>query len=141
MITAPVRIRPVRLALDDALAPACAAAGAVEVRVVRSGGLAAAVAELVAAGKLPSFCTGCALRGRPPASVGVAAAPDFIRRHCIPNALVSFLQHLCLRAGPGLRHQGEYLIARELCRLPRRNQGALRARLAAVRAGARDLLS
>jgi 2-iminoacetate synthase len=141
MITAPARVRPVRLAPDDAPAPACAAAGAVEVREVRAGVLAAAVAELVAAGELPSFCTACARRGRPPASVGAAAAPDFILRHCIPNALVSFQQHLCLRAGPGLRHQGECLIARELCRLPRRHQGAVRARLAAIRGGACDLLS
>jgi len=68
------------------------------------------------------------------------AVPGFIRKFCTPNALTTLQEYLCDYASAPTWTLGQGVIALELAKLPKRNQGAVRKRLEAIRGGtARDL--
>jgi 2-iminoacetate synthase len=98
------------------------------------------IADLLGQGEVPSFCTGCYRLGRTGEHFMEYAVPGFIRKFCTPNALTTLQEYLCDYASAPTRALGQGVIALELAKMPKRNQGAVRKRLEAIRAGtARDL--
>ncbi len=88
---------------------------------------------------IPSFCTSCYRLGRTGEHFMEYAIPGFIGRFCTPNALMTLSEYLCDYASPETRAKGEALIARELEKLPLKMRDEVKARLARVKNGERDL--
>ena len=98
------------------------------------------VAELLAMGEIPSWCTACYRKGRTGEHFMEFAIPGFIKRFCTPNALLTLREYLCDYASDQVKVDGESLIAAELAKLPEdANKGELLDRLAAIERGERDL--
>ena len=68
------------------------------------------VSDMVDAGFVPSFCTGCYRKGRTGADFMDLAKPGLIKRFCLPNGLSSFAEYLEEYADSGLRDRGYGLI-------------------------------
>lgn len=99
------------------------------------------VAELIAAGEIPSYCTACYRKGRTGEHFMEFAIPGFIKRFCTPNALLTLKEYLVDYATPPTRAAGEALIRRELAKLRAdSSKTELLTRLAQIEAGQRDLL-
>jgi 2-iminoacetate synthase len=99
------------------------------------------MAELLADGHEPSYCTACYRRGRTGEHFMEFAIPGFIKRFCTPNALCTLQEYLLDYASPETRAAGERVIAEELGRM---EEGPMKRKvlehLARMRAdGARDL--
>jgi 2-iminoacetate synthase len=98
------------------------------------------VGELLDAGEIPSWCTACYRRGRTGEHFMEFAIPGFIKRFCTPNALLTLQEYLSDYGSPALREKGAAVIAAELAKLPEdAGKSELRARLAAIEQGQRDL--
>jgi 2-iminoacetate synthase len=76
------------------------------------------VAELLATGYVPSWCTACYRLGRTGEHFMEFAIPGFIKRYCTPNALTTLKEYLVDYASPETRALGEKVIQTELDQLP-----------------------
>jgi 2-iminoacetate synthase len=74
--------------------------------------LAGVVDDLVEAGHLPSFCTGCYRKGRVGKDFMDLAKPGLIRQHCLPNGLFTFAEYLHDFGDDASRERGFALIDR-----------------------------
>ena len=69
------------------------------------------VSDMVEAGYVPSFCTGCYRKGRTGADFMDLAKPGLIKSFCLPNGLSSFAEYLEDYADASLKEAGYALIA------------------------------
>jgi 2-iminoacetate synthase len=76
------------------------------------------VAQLLADGYIPSFCTACYRLGRTGEQFMEFAVPGFIERLCTPNALTTLQEYLVDYASPATRQLGERLIQHGLATMP-----------------------
>jgi 2-iminoacetate synthase len=76
------------------------------------------VAQLLADGYIPSFCTACYRLGRTGEQFMEFAVPGFIERLCTPNALTTLQEYLVDYASPATRQLGERLIQHGLVAMP-----------------------
>ena len=76
------------------------------------------VAQLLADGYIPSFCTACYRLGRTGEQFMEFAVPGFIERLCTPNALTTLQEYLVDYASPATRQLGERLIQHSLAAMP-----------------------
>ncbi|TVS19398.1 MAG: [FeFe] hydrogenase H-cluster radical SAM maturase HydG, partial [Planctomycetaceae bacterium] len=76
------------------------------------------VAQLLADGYIPSFCTACYRLGRTGEQFMEFAVPGFIERLCTPNALTTLQEYLVDYASPATRQLGEQLIQHGLDAMP-----------------------
>ncbi len=76
------------------------------------------VAQLLADGYIPSFCTACYRLGRTGEQFMEFAVPGFIERLCTPNALTTLQEYLIDYASPATRRLGERLIQDGLAAMP-----------------------
>ena len=76
------------------------------------------VAQLLADGYIPSFCTACYRLGRTGEQFMEFAVPGFIERLCTPNALTTLQEYLVDYASPATRQLGERLIQHSLATMP-----------------------
>lgn len=76
------------------------------------------VAQLLADGYIPSFCTACYRLGRTGEQFMEFAVPGFIERLCTPNALTTLQEYLVDYASPATRRLGEQLIQHGLDAMP-----------------------
>jgi 2-iminoacetate synthase len=76
------------------------------------------VAQLLADGYIPSFCTACYRLGRTGEQFMEFAVPGFIERLCTPNALTTLQEYLVDYASPATRQLGERLIQQNWPRCP-----------------------
>lgn len=76
------------------------------------------VAQLLADGYIPSFCTACYRLGRTGEQFMEFAVPGFIERLCTPNALTTLQEYLVDYASPATRRLGEQLIQQGLDAMP-----------------------
>jgi 2-iminoacetate synthase len=98
------------------------------------------VADVLDMGHIPSFCTGCYRKGRVGKDFMDLAKPGLIKRHCLPNALLTFAEYLCDFADPELSRKGFDSIGSILDRdVPGRLREKVRGMLDRVRGGERDL--
>ncbi|UCH33395.1 MAG: [FeFe] hydrogenase H-cluster radical SAM maturase HydG, partial [Armatimonadota bacterium] len=88
---------------------------------------------------LPSFCTSCYRLGRTGKDFMDIAKPGLIQRFCTPNALLTFQEYLLDYASPDTRAVGERLTAQLLGQVAPALRAKVKERLAAIRAGERDL--
>ena len=70
------------------------------------------VSDMVDAGYVPSFCTGCYRKGRTGADFMDLAKPGLIKSFCLPNGLSSFAEYLEDYADGSLKGRGYELIGR-----------------------------
>ena len=68
------------------------------------------VSDMVDAGYVPSFCTGCYRKGRTGADFMDLAKPGLIKSFCLPNGLSSFAEYLEDFADDSLKNRGYGLI-------------------------------
>jgi len=99
------------------------------------------VAELIADGYVPSWCTACYRLGRTGEHFMEFAIPGFIKRYCTPNALSTLAEYLSDYAGEKTRARGFELIEREIAGLSdERLRMKTRERIERIRIGGeRDL--
>jgi 2-iminoacetate synthase len=83
------------------------------------------IAELLADGYIPSFCTSCYRLGRTGEQFMEFAIPGFIERFCTPNAVMTLQEYLVDYASPATRFLGEQVIHHELDKMA--DGGARRA--------------
>jgi len=114
-------------------------AGQFELGDTRS--LGEVVKDVLRMGHIPSFCTGCYRRGRVGKDFMDLAKPGLIKRHCLPNALLTFAEYLCDFADPELSRNGfgviDGMMAADIPDDPLRVR--VRGLLDRVKAGERDL--
>lgn len=99
------------------------------------------IADLVALGHVPSFCTGCYRRGRVGKDFMDLAKPGLIKLHCLPNAVYSFAEYLHDFASEDVRASGLTRIADVLGddSVPQRARERIGAGLARIANGERDV--
>ncbi|MEI6079482.1 MAG: [FeFe] hydrogenase H-cluster radical SAM maturase HydG [bacterium] len=68
------------------------------------------IKDVVDAGHIPSFCTGCYRLGRVGKDFMDLAKPGLIKQHCLPNAMFTFAEYLYDFADQDLRQKGFKLI-------------------------------
>lgn len=96
--------------------------------------LDAVMAELLADGYIPSFCTACYRLGRTGEHFMEFAIPGFIQNFCTPNALSTLLEYLVDHASAATYEAGARRIAEEVERLPEgQRKDALVDRLRRIR--------
>ena len=71
------------------------------------------IAEMINAGYIPSFCTGCYRKGRVGHDFMDLAKPGLIKEFCMPNALFTFREYLNDFASPETKEKG-YKLMKEL---------------------------
>ena len=71
------------------------------------------VSEMINAGYIPSFCTGCYRKGRVGHDFMDLAKPGLIKEFCMPNALFTFREYLNDFASPETKEKG-YKLMKEL---------------------------
>ncbi|HLA84350.1 MAG TPA: [FeFe] hydrogenase H-cluster radical SAM maturase HydG [Thermoguttaceae bacterium] len=76
------------------------------------------VAQLLADGYLPSFCTACYRLGRTGEHFMEFAVPGFIQNLCTPNALATLAEYLIDYASPATRAAGLRTIEQTAARFP-----------------------
>jgi 2-iminoacetate synthase len=97
-------------------------------------GLDEVVAELLADGYIPSWCTSCYRLGRTGEHFMEFAIPGFIQRFCTPNALTTLMEYLVDYATPETREAGERVIAEQIDRIAdEKIRRQLRERIEAIR--------
>jgi 2-iminoacetate synthase len=103
--------------------------------------LAEVIDDLVSAGHLPSFCTGCYRVGRVGKDFMELAKPGLIRDHCLPNGLFTFAEYLHDFAGDEARAKGFALIGALAGdpAVPERARGRIAPRLRRIAEGDRDV--
>jgi len=97
------------------------------------------VRELAELGYLPSFCTACYRLHRTGETFMGLAKHGHAKITCQPNAVVTFKEYLLDYASRETRFLGEQLIEEELSRFADKDRAAVRAKLARIEAGERDL--
>lgn len=96
--------------------------------------------DMIEAGFVPSFCTGCYRMGRVGADFMELAKPGLIKMHCLPNALSTLKEFLVDYADPDTKKLGEQLIEKEIHNIPNpMRQEQTREYLKRIEAGERDL--
>jgi 2-iminoacetate synthase len=95
--------------------------------------------DLAEDGYLPSFCTACYRLGRTGHDFMEFAKPGDIQQYCTPNALLTFQEYLIDYASPETRTVGERLVDGLLAEVTPPLRATIEERLAAIRAGERDL--
>jgi 2-iminoacetate synthase len=95
--------------------------------------------DLAEDGYLPSFCTACYRLGRTGHDFMEFAKPGDIQQYCTPNALLTFQEYLIDYASPKTRAVGERLVDGLLAEATPPLRAIVEQRLAAIRAGERDL--
>jgi 2-iminoacetate synthase len=99
--------------------------------------------ELLGSGYLPSFCTACYRLGRTGEHFMEFSVPGFIKRFCSPNAILTLAEYLEDYAPPATREKGYRVLQENLAELEtaseRVNTSEIRARVARIQAGERDL--
>ena len=98
------------------------------------------VSDMVDAGYVPSFCTGCYRQGRTGADFMDLAKPGLIKSFCLPNGLSSFAEYLEDYADSSLKERGYELIDQ----LAGENTSPIireriESQVEQIRAGARDI--
>jgi 2-iminoacetate synthase len=102
--------------------------------------LGVVVSDVLEMGHIPSFCTGCYRKGRVGKDFMDLAKPGLIKRHCLPNALLTFAEYLCDFADPELSRKGFAAIGTTLEQdVPGRLREKVRGLIERVRHGERDL--
>jgi len=101
--------------------------------------LDAVIHDLAEDGYMPSFCTACYRLGRTGHDFMEFAKPGDIQQYCTPNALLTFQEYLIDYASPETRAVGERLVDGLLAEATPPLREAVEQRLAAIRAGERDL--
>ena len=71
------------------------------------------ISEMINAGYIPSFCTGCYRKGRVGHDFMDLAKPGLIKEFCMPNALFTFREYLNDFASPETKEKG-YKLMKEL---------------------------
>lgn len=98
------------------------------------------IRDVMKAGFVPSFCTGCYRLGRVGADFMDMAKPGLIKLHCLPNALSTLEEYLVDYADEETKKIGEELIARELNDIPSPERRAQTIKyLDRIKKGERDL--
>lgn len=98
------------------------------------------IRDVMKAGFVPSFCTGCYRLGRVGADFMDMAKPGLIKMHCLPNALSTLEEYLVDYADEETKKIGEELIARELNDIPSPERRAKTIEyLDRIKKGERDL--
>lgn len=97
------------------------------------------IRDLAEHGYVPSFCTACYRLGRTGHEFMEQAKPGQIQRFCTPNALLTFQEYLLDYASAQTRAVGERVIAEMLEEVVPTLRPTVEQRLAAIRAGERDL--
>ena len=97
------------------------------------------VADVVALGYTPSFCTACYRLGRTGGDFMDLAKPGLIKSFCLPNAMLTFQEYLEDYASEPTRAAGLALLAAEMNELPASRREATAKRLERIRSGDRDL--
>lgn len=109
--------------------------GAAQFSLSDDRSLAEVIERLVAAGRIPSFCTACYRQGRTGEHFMEFSTNGFIKRFCGPNAVLTFAEYLEDYAGAELKEAGNSLIDKELTAMP----ADVADKLARIRNGERDL--
>jgi len=97
------------------------------------------VAELAAAGYVPSFCTACYRMGRPGKDFMDLARPGLIKRKCDPNAVTTLQEYLCDYGSEASRASGEVAIVQVLERMEPKTRRNAEKMLGMIKAGRRDI--
>ncbi len=98
------------------------------------------IADVVAHGYIPSFCTGCYRLGRTGKDFMDLAKPGLIRAHCLPNALSTFEEYIQDYATPSTAELGERVVVQMLERdVPADIRPWVRTVLDRIRKGERDI--
>ncbi|NMC70001.1 MAG: [FeFe] hydrogenase H-cluster radical SAM maturase HydG [Myxococcales bacterium] len=97
------------------------------------------VRDVAALGYIPSFCTACYRLGRTGQEFMELAKPGEIKRHCDPNAIVTFQEYLLDYASPATREVGRRTIEQALNELPEPLRSATRRMVERVEQGERDV--
>jgi 2-iminoacetate synthase len=99
------------------------------------------IAQLLADGYIPSFCTACYRLGRTGEQFMEFAIPGFIEQMCTPNALLTLQEYLQDYSSPATRALGARMIRQQLMNMPdSSNRQDLVQRLERIiSAGERDL--
>jgi 2-iminoacetate synthase len=90
-------------------------------------------------GYLPSFCTACYRKGRTGREFMALAHDGMIHRFCDPNAIITFREYLIDYASNDTRKIGEAVIMERCEALGRKKGAEVRAKLAQVDSGVRDI--
>lgn len=97
------------------------------------------VAELSAAGYVPSFCTACYRMGRTGKDFMDLARPGLIKRKCDPNAVTTLQEYLCDYGTDASRASGETAIVQVLERMEPKTRRNAEKMLGMIKAGRRDI--
>ncbi|WP_428897861.1 2-iminoacetate synthase [Parelusimicrobium proximum] len=103
--------------------------------------LAEVIEDIVDAGHMPSFCTGCYRLGRVGKDFMDLAKPGLIKLHCQPNAILSFAEYLEDFAGERLKAKGYSLIEKTISKdIPTDGlKDTVRKHLEDIKKGKRDI--
>lgn len=103
--------------------------------------LSQVISDMVDAGHIPSFCTGCYRLGRVGKDFMDLAKPGLIKIHCQPNAVLTFAEFLEDYADAGLKSRGYALIEKTLNEgfLPEETVKKTREYLEEIKQGKRDI--
>ncbi|MHC4660940.1 MAG: [FeFe] hydrogenase H-cluster radical SAM maturase HydG [Planctomycetota bacterium] len=99
------------------------------------------IKEIVGDGYIPSFCTGCYRLGRTGKDFMDLAKPGLIKKHCLPNAILTFAEYLEDYADDELTDSG-YNLVWSLIKSSDLNRGtldAIGANLGRIASGERDI--
>jgi 2-iminoacetate synthase len=98
------------------------------------------ILDVAKLGYIPSFCTACYRSERTGQEFMAYAKPGEIHNYCLPNALLTFEEYLLDYASEETRKVGEKLIEDNIAAMNGSGLAkTLRERIAAIKAGQRDL--
>lgn len=98
------------------------------------------VSDMVDAGFVPSFCTGCYRKGRTGADFMDLAKPGLIKSYCLPNGLTSFAEYLEDYADDSLTLRGYALIGKLKAEtMEEQVRERIEAGVSGIQAGGRDI--
>ena len=97
------------------------------------------ISDMVDAGHIPSFCTGCYRLGRVGADFMDLAKPGLIKAHCLPNAMFTFAEYMYDFADEKLQRKGMALIEKMLGGMPEGLDRKTREKLQEIAHGKRDI--
>lgn len=98
------------------------------------------VRDLAIHGYIPSFCTACYRMGRVGKDFMDLAKPGAIRRHCDPNAMLTFQEYLLDHASEKTRETGDQALSAHLGAMDHKRAKLTRQLLTKVCQGHRDVL-
>jgi len=97
------------------------------------------ISELFDDDYLPSFCTACYRKGRTGEHFMEFSVPGFIKRFCTPNAIFTLSEYLEDYASDEQKQKGYKVIEKQLQQVEEKSAAKIRATLARIKSGERDL--